>query len=168
MLENITRNIANKVIRENLDNLIRFAFFRLGDMPKAEDAVHEAILRILDNPPAMIRPGSLKSYLFRTVYNLCQDSFRENIHYTKMPVEAIERLEYENDETLDMEEAERIYRLLELIPVKESEVIRMNVIDELSFAEISRIMHLPQSTVKYRYKCGMKKLRDMYSKQKLS
>lgn len=168
MLENITRSIANKVIEENLDRLIRFAFFRLGDVSKAEDAVQEAILRILDKPPSLLMPGKLKAYLYRTVYNLCQDSFRENLHYTKIPIESIEEVESGNEDTLDMEEAERLYGLLRHIPEKESEVIRMNVIDELSFAEISRIMHLPQSTVKYRYKCGMKKMRELYSNNKLS
>lgn len=168
MLEIITRSFANKVIEENLDRLIRFAFFRLGDMSKAEDAVQEAILRILDNPPAMLMPGKLKAYLYRTVYNLCQDSFREDLHYMKLPIESIEEKEDSNEATLDMEEANRLYGLLKDIPAKESEVIRMNVIDELSFAEISRIMHIPQSTVKYRYQCGMKKMRELYSKNKQS
>ncbi|MDE6291553.1 MAG: RNA polymerase sigma factor [Muribaculaceae bacterium] len=163
MLEIITRNMANKVIRENLDDLIRFAFFRLGDMPEAEDVVHEAVLRILDNPPSLLKSGKLKAYLYRTVYNLCQDSFREGRHHTKIPIVSIEEKEEESEETLDMEEAERLYGLLGNIPEKESEVIRMHVIDELSFAEISRIMHIPQSTVKYRYKCGMSKMRDLYS-----
>ena len=168
MFEIITRNVAHKVIRENLDGLIRFAFFRLGDMPKAEDAVQEAILRILENPPSLIKAGNFKAYLYRTVYNLCQDSFRESRHYTKIPIDSIEDQEDKNEEILDAEEARRIFDLLKNLPEKESEVIRMNVIDQLSFAEISRILIMPESTVKYRYKCGMKKLRESYSKIKMS
>lgn len=164
MFETITRSIANKVIMDNLDGLMRFAFFRLGDMPKAEDAVHEAVLRILDNPPSLFKSGSLKAYLYRTVHNLCQDSFREEIRYAKVPISSVEEIE-EEEEALDAEEARRIHQLLRSIPAKEAEVIRMNVVDSLSFAEISRIMRLPASTVKYRYKCGMKKLRDLYSKK---
>ena len=164
MLEIITRNIANKVIKENLDGLIRFAFFRLGDMPKAEDVVQEAILRILENPPSLIKAGSLKAYLFKIVYNLCQDSIRVEQHYKKIPIESIEEQEDKTEEILDAEEAKRIFDLLKDLPEKESEVIRMNVIDQLSFAEISRILNIPESTVKYRYKCGMKKMRDLYSK----
>lgn len=168
MLEFITRSIANKVIRENLDDFVRFAFFRLGNMQKAEDTVQEAILRILNKPPTLIKPESFRAYLYRTVYNLCQDNFREKHRYTRIPIETIEDQEDKTDETFDAEEARRIYELLKDLPAKESEVIRMNVIDELSFAEISRILRIPESTVKYRYKCGMKKLRDSYSKNKLS
>lgn len=164
MLETITRNITHKVIRENLDGFIRFAFFRLGDMSKAEDAVQEAILRILENPPSLIKAGSLKAYIYKTVYNLCQDSFRDEEHYKKIPIDSIEEQEDKTEEILDAEEAKRIHDILKDIPGKESEVIRMNVIDRLSFAEISRILNIPESTVKYRYKCGMKKMRDLYSK----
>ena len=168
MLETVTRSIDNKVIRENLDGLIRFAFLRLGDMAEAEDAVQEAVLRILDNPPSLFKSGSLKAYLYRIVYNLCQDSYREGLRHPKVPVEALAEQEDESDEALDAEEARRINALLLQIPDKEAEVIRMNVIDELSFAEISRIISLPASTVKYRYKCGMKKMRDLYSTHKMS
>lgn len=168
MLEIVTRSIANKVIRENLDGLIRFASLRLGDMAEAEDAVQEAVLRILDNPPSLFKAGSLKAYLYRTVYNLCQDSYREGQRFARLPVDAIDEQADESEEALDAEEARRINDLLRQIPNKEAEVIRMNVIDELSFAEISRIINLPASTVKYRYKCGMKKMRDLYSTHKMS
>lgn len=162
MLEFITRNIIHKVIRDNLDGFIRFAFFRLGDMSKAEDAVQEAVLRILENPPSLTKAGNLKAYLYKTVYNLCQDSFREDQHYKKIPIDSIEEHEDKNEEILDAEEAKRIYHLLNGLPGKESEVIRMNVIDQLSFAEISRVLDIPESTAKYRYKAGMKKMRNLY------
>ena len=163
MLEIITRNIAVKVIEDNLDHLIRFAFFRLGDMSKAEDVVHEAVLRLLDHPPSLFKPGSLKSYLYRIVYNLCQDSIREDSRQIRLPIESVENREEESEEVLDMKEAQRISRLLENIPTKESEIIRMSVVDDLSFAEISRITKIPESTVKYRYKCGISKLRELLS-----
>ena len=37
MLDRIKRNIVNKAIEENLDGLVRFAFFRLKDRSMAED-----------------------------------------------------------------------------------------------------------------------------------
>ena len=63
------------------------------------------------------------------MYNLCQDSFREALHYTKIPIESIEQREDDTEEALDFEEAKRIYGLLANIPAKDSEVIRMKVID---------------------------------------
>ena len=80
-----------------------------------------------------------------------------------MAIYSVENREVEFEECLDMKEAQRISRLLENIPTKESEIIRMSVVDDLSFAEISRITKIPESTVKYRYKCGISKLRDLLS-----
>lgn len=166
MFEIITRNIASKTISENLDGLIQFAFFRVGNMSKAEDAVQDAVLKILDNPPSLFKAGSLKSYLYKTVYHNCQNSFRYDNKTTFVPIDSIDELECTEDECLDEEEAARLNKILSQLPEKESEVIRMNVIDELSFAEIGRILNIPASTVKYRYKCGMMKLRILYSPTK--
>lgn len=44
----------------------------------------------------------------------------------------------------------------------------MNVVDGLSFVEISSILSIPQSTAKSRYKSGMDKLRNLYINPKNS
>ncbi len=163
MLEIITRSIAVKTIRENLDALIRFAFFRLGDMSKAEDAVQDAVLKLLDNPPSLFKSGNLKSYLYKMVYHKCQDSLRYDSRNQIISIDTIDDPADREDESLNEEEAMRINGILGNLPEKESEVIRMSVIDELSFAEIGRILNIPASTVKYRYKCGMMKMRDRYN-----
>ena len=64
----------------------------------------------------------------------------------------------------DSDEVERINSILDALPERQAEVIRMNVIDELSFAEISRILSVPESTLKSRFKTGMNKLKDLYLK----
>lgn len=166
MLDRIKRNIVNKAIEENLDGLVRFAFFRLKDRSMAEDTVHEAVVRLLDNSSSLLTPGSVKAYLYRIVYNLCQDTFRTSGR--NLPLNSVEETAFEENERLDREEAKRINRLFDRLPQKESEVIRMNVIDELSFAEISRILSVPVSTIKSRYKSGMEKLRQSYSTNKMS
>lgn len=161
MLDKINRKIINKTIEDNLDGLIRFAFFRLGDMSEAEDIVHDGIVRLLDNPPSILKPISIKAYMYKIVYNLCQDYFRTG--HRKIPIESIEEPIYEDGETLDTEEADRIFRILAHLPSKESQVIQMNVIDELSFTEISHILSTPATTIKSRFKSGMEKLRKTYS-----
>lgn len=161
MLENITRSIAAKIIEENLDSLVRFAFFRLGDMTEAEDAVHDIVLKILDNPPSLFKAGNLKSYIYKAIYNICQDRLRSSSRNVKVSIDVIEEPICNEEEELDLKEAQRLYELLDNIPAKESEIIRMNVIDELSFAEISRITNIPVSTVKYRFKCGMTRMRNI-------
>lgn len=153
------RAILNRVIEENLDGLMRFAFFQLRSRALAEDLVQEAVVRALANPPSSFLKSSVKSYLFRILYNLCHDALREKKNEDFFPIHLSDQTE---DDSLDMEEAERLYGLLQKLNENERDIIRMKVIDGLSFAEISRIMEIPQSTIKYRYKTGMDKLRKLF------
>lgn len=74
MFGSIGRNI-DQVIEENLDALVRFAYFRISDRAEAEDVVYEAVLRLLEKREMV---NDARCYLFRIVYNLCQDRFRKN------------------------------------------------------------------------------------------
>lgn len=156
MFGNRRRNI-DEVIAANLDAGVRFAYFRLGNRAEAEDIVYEAVLRLLENSNKV---NDAKCYLFRIVYNLCQDKFRRKPALT-VPLETVD-LPDETENQLDQQEIDRINRLLDGLPTHEAEIVRMHVVDELSFVEISDILNLPQSTVKSRFYKGVKKMREKY------
>ena len=141
MFGNRRRNI-DEVIAANLDAGVRFAYFRLGNRAEAEDIVYEAVLRLLENSNKV---NDAKCYLFRIVYNLCQDKFRKKTALT-VPVETVD-LPDETENQLDQQEIDRINRLLDGLPPHVAEIVRMHVVDELSFVEICDILNLPQSTV---------------------
>ncbi len=105
-------------------------------------------------------------YLFRIVHNRCLDKYRS----AKRNLIEIDRIDIEDDtaEILSMEDADRINTLLDSLPTREADIIRMNVIDNLSFVEISSILSIPQSTAKSRYKSGMDRLRKILTTDKMS
>lgn len=158
-----TRQSAEKVIEANLDYLVRFAILRVGNRYDAEDIVHEAATRLLETDLSRVKRNSLRMYLFRIVYNLCKDFLISGNNIRRLqdddnnipdPIEA----------EADHEEADRLRKLLEKLPDREAEIIRMNIMDELSFVEISQILSIPASTVKSRFKSGMNKLKSQYFK----
>lgn len=161
MLTKLRHKIMEKVIEDNLDYLVRFAFFRLDDRDEAEDLVHDAVLKFLELNTKDIRPAGLRLYLFRIVYNLCQDTLR-NKAKKALPLECLDIPEPTEDEILDSEEADRLNLILNAIPNKEAEVVRMKTVDELSFVEISHILSIPASTAKSRFKSGIDKIRKQY------
>lgn len=157
-----TRQMFGEVIEANLNYLVRFATIRIGSKADAEDIVHEAVKRILEVDISKIKRNSIKMYLFRTVYNLCKDYFLtgQNVrHLIDTDTGIPDTSGYDNPE---LEEIERLNGLLNNLPEREAEVIRMNVMDELSFVEISQILSTPASTLKSRFKSGMDKLRNQY------
>lgn len=158
--------MISRIIEENLDYLVRFAYYRLGNRDEAQDLVYDAVLKLLERATNDIKPESIRLYLFRIVYNLCQDYSRTR----KQEIVPIGDLDVVDkaEEVLDLEDADRINAILHSLPPRESDIIRMNVVDGLSFVEISGILSLPQSTAKSRYKSGMDKLRKLYINPKNS
>jgi len=165
MLGKLRHKILDKVIEDNIDYLVRFAFFRLENRAEAEDLVHDAILKLLEMDVKDIRPAGLRLYLFRIVYNLCQDSLR-NKNRKLISLESVEITEPAEEEILDAEEAERLNNILRTIPERDAEIVRMNIMDGFSFVEISHILSIPSSTAKSRFKSGIDKIRKQYFSKK--
>lgn len=156
--------MLDNVIEANLNYLVRFATIRIGSKADAEDVVHEAVRRFLETDISKIKQESIRMYLFRIVYNLCKDFYLTGQSVRPLTDADDEIPDTSNDDDLDLEEIERLKSLLGNLPEREAEVVRMNVIDELSFVEISQILSTPASTVKSRFKSGMDKLRKQYHK----
>lgn len=157
MFKKSKRNNISKIIEDNLDYLVRFAYFRLGNHVEAEDLVYDAALRFLEKATDDIKPESVRLYLFRIVHNLCNDKTRTEPK-DWIPIDEID-VEDRTTDILDLEDVDRINACLDSLPQREADVIRMNVIDNLSFVEINGILSIPQSTAKSQYKSGMDKLR---------
>lgn len=166
MFKKPKRNNISKIIEDNLDYLVRFAYFRLGNYVEAEDLVYDAVLRFLEKAPDDIKQESVRLYLFKIAHNLCLDQTRSE-HKDLVPIDEID-IEDKTTDILDSEYVDRINACLDNLPQREADVIRMNVIDNLSFVEISGILSIPQSTIKSRYKSGMDKLRKRLINNQLS
>ena len=166
MFKKTKYDTISELIESNLDYLVRFAFFRLGNRVEAEDLVHDAILRFLEKNKKDIKPESVRQYLFRIVHNLCSDRIRTGTKELNLNDDM--EIEDKTEDILDLEEADRINVCLESLPCHESEIIRMKVVDNLSFVEISKILYIPQSTVKSRFKSGLDKLRKLFINKKMS
>ena len=119
------RNIDD-VIEANLDALLRFAYFRVGDRVEAEDIVYEAVLRLLENSHKV---NDAKCYLFSIVYNLCQDKFRKK----QVPTVPFERIDLpdETENRLGLEATARIEREHEGCRRNEDGSSRMHHVDAL-------------------------------------
>ena len=48
MLKKTRHKTISRIIEDNLDYLVRFAFYRLGNHDEAEDLVYDAVLKFLE------------------------------------------------------------------------------------------------------------------------
>lgn len=144
--------------------LVRFAHRRLGSLQDAEDVVQEVLLKSFTAREKLKNTLRVMPYLYRMTANACIDLQRKRKSGGEVSLEGITPfsvLEGEADMTVsDAEkELERIEALLSGLPPRQAEVIRLRVLDELSFAQIAEILGCRLPTVKSRFRYGLEKLR---------
>ncbi|HEY8658028.1 MAG TPA: sigma-70 family RNA polymerase sigma factor [Hanamia sp.] len=126
-----------KVITEFQDQLFRFAFFRTGSLADSQDIVQDVFVIFFKNQKLRSTVYNVKHYLFRSISNACTDYQRKK----KNHFESIEKINdsiilREKDAShhlLMIEEFQRIEKLLHNVPDEQAEIIRLRVLDNLSF-----------------------------------
>ena len=158
-IHNIPQDVAETVER-NLDNMVRFAFFRTGSRVFAEDLVHDAVIRLAR---AKTAPRDVRMYLFRILYNLCMD-FRKTQRDT-VTIEDIDEPFYSPDEENEFkDERQRVIGSLETLSDEKRQIVMMRAVDNLKFTEIEAIMSAPPTTVQSRYNAAIKELKTILNK----
>ena len=157
-------------VKANQDRLVRHAYFRLGNRQEAEDIVQEVMIRIYQEKENKQHIDRVTSYAFRMVFNACVDHLRKKTRNNFEQLNGLNVLvaiDGSNRETeiIAKEEFHRINQLLNSIPAKQAEVLRLRIIDELSFIEIAEIMKVPVTTIKSRFSYGIIKLRTKVNHQ---
>lgn len=122
-IDSKTRRMVGEVIEKNLDYLVRFALFRVGNRYDAEDIVHDSVVALLGTAKIReIMPENIKMYLYRIVYNRCNDFCRNLRRHDPECIDSERVLAVTDEEDfLDNEEIARLNGLLEALPHNEAE-----------------------------------------------
>lgn len=126
--------------------LYRYIYHRLGNKTLAEDLTAEVFLRVLDMPRA---PNDWRAYLYRIAHNLVIDSFRKNPRVLEQADEWI--LDEQNDPVERAEiadEQRRLRKAIARLSADQQQVIVLKFIEEMSNAEVARILQKPEGAVK--------------------
>jgi RNA polymerase sigma-70 factor (ECF subfamily) len=157
----ITLSRLAKLIEAESPHLLRYASYRLGNIEYAKDALQDVYLkmhsRLSERNSSDVK--DLRSYLFRTLSNLCITKLRELQKRNLVPLE--ENFDRTESTAEDFEsDFQRISLLLNKIPEEQAEVIRLRIYGGNSFAEIADILSIPLPTVKSRFLYGLEKIRQ--------
>jgi RNA polymerase sigma-70 factor (ECF subfamily) len=158
-------------IRKNQNRLVRHAFFRLGNREEAEDVVQDVMIRIYQEKESRQHVEQPTAYAFRMVYNACIDQLRKKAKKNFQQLNGKDTLAVDDsnreNEIIAREEFTRINKLLNSIPDEQADVLRLRIIDEMSFVEIAEIMKVPVTTIKSRFSYGISKLRTKVNHQEV-
>ncbi|HEY1496234.1 MAG TPA: RNA polymerase sigma factor [Candidatus Solibacter sp.] len=150
-----------RLVDATQDELVHFAFYRLGNQADAEDVVQDVYVQAFRDRALRRHVTEVRPYLFRMVRNRCTDVLRGRSRRGGQPAEALVGGDDTLGEMMAREEANEFARLLQAIPEREAEVIRLRAWSELSFAEIAIAVDAAVPTVKSRFRYGIDKLRRL-------
>jgi RNA polymerase sigma-70 factor (ECF subfamily) len=134
--------------------LFQVAFSVLRHASDAEDVVQETFLRVLKHRKKLAEIEDRRVWLVRIAWNLALDRKRR-LRATPVVEEAEEILSNRASEDSSAEMAlgaaqgcARILRLIDSLPRKEQEVLRLSAIEELGTPEIAAILKTTESSVR--------------------
>jgi RNA polymerase sigma-70 factor (ECF subfamily) len=173
-MKNSDRKIFNEIKKGNLktferlfkkyySSLCNYATKYLKDLNKAEEVVQELFYRLWEKRNKLDINVSLKSYLYRAVYNGCLQylnhraiEIRYEDYYKKQPKE------YDKDasEAINMQELNQVIdKTLNSLPERCRNIFLLNRQDGLKYREIAEKMDLSVKTVEANMGKALKLLR---------
>lgn len=149
----------SRLIELSQDQLVSYAFYRLGNRADAEDVVQDVYIHAFRDREKRRDITEIRAYLYRMTANQCNDVLRKRSRQHDEPT----------PQGVDVPAADdrlhAIVHLLDQLPDREAEVIRLRTWSELSFAEIAKVEKTSVPTVKSRFRYGVEKLRRLLASQ---
>lgn len=123
----------------------------------AEDILQESFLKIFKNIKKIDFSKNYKSFIYQITRNLTLDFLKKR----RNKYELDEELMGTGDESYEkMEARDRIEKMLQGITREEREIVILKYIENFKILEISKILQIPESTVKVRIFRTIRKMRE--------
>ena len=149
-----TWNSPEALARRYAGDVFRLAYARTGSRADAEDVMQETFIRLLRARPAFAEPEHARAWLLRVAANCANDWFRAPWRRREGPL----------SETMAVPEGPEPGGVVEAVlalPAKYRIPIHLYYYEELSVAEIAKIMGKSEGAVKSRLFRARALLRDM-------
>ena len=150
--------------------LTKFAVSILGDLEQARDVVQDTFLKLYKQDPEKVRQ-KVKSWLFTVCRNHCYDLIKRNRRTSNLEEDEISYIASSEDNPVQVisflevrEEIDEIikilYSLIEELPSRQREVMRLKFQANLSYKEIAETIGISTSNVGFVMHSALKKLRE--------
>ncbi len=140
-----------------------YATHLMGDADRASDVVQDAFVRLCKQPR-----GEVEDRIRQWLYTVCRNRAFDILHKEKR-MKALDDAQASRQESRDpdpqlqvqqKESAAQAGTLMEILPDRQREVVRLKVQGGLSYQEISELTGLSVSNVGYLLHTGLKSIRS--------
>lgn len=150
--------------------LTKYAVSILGDLEQARDVVQDTFLKLYKQDPEKVRQ-KVKSWLFTVCRNHCYDLIKRNRRTSNLEEDEISYIASSEDNPFQVisflegreeidEKIKILYSLIEELPSRQREVMRLKFQANLSYKEIAETIGISSSNVGFVMHSALKKLRE--------
>ena len=150
---------VTELFTEHADSLLRMCFLYLKDMGLAEDAVSETFVKAFRSFDSFSCLSSEKTWLTRIAINCCKNIIRTREYRIKHLDFSFAENVPDLDKYGDIDNRVSVSVEVGKLPLKEREVVLLHYYNELSTAEIAKLLGVPRTTVDYRLRQARKQLK---------
>ena len=156
----MTSEDLTEAFRAQSDRLFRVAYYILESETDAEDAVQDLFLKLWSGRDRLDTVVNFNAYCTTLMKNLCIDRIRKETRMQTVPAETgFAENRMTEDEVIGRETLERVLKAIDRLPRRQQEVIRMYVIEEMSYNEISEKTGMSNLTLRVLLSNARKSLR---------
>ena len=150
--------------------LTKYAVSILGDLEQARDVVQDTFLKLYKQDPEQVRK-KVKSWLFTVCRNHCYDLIKRNRRTSNLEEDEISYITSNDDNPFQVisflegreeidEKIKILHSLIEQLPSRQKEVMRLKFQANLSYKEIAETIGISSSNVGFVMHSALKKLRE--------
>jgi RNA polymerase sigma-70 factor (ECF subfamily) len=136
------------------ETIYRVCFAYMKNVMDTEDVVQDTFYKMIKSGAVFENAEHEKAWLIRTATNLCKNALR----YWWRKRENLE--DHENLKSNDIFEIDDVFSVVMGLPDKYKTVIYLYYYEGYDSVEISKILHKPQSTIRYYLNEARKALRE--------
>ena len=136
--------------------LVLFASAIIGDRARAQDAVHQVFLKLMENS-TLLRAWDPKGYLFASVRNAALNDIKTRNLHVALDVETV----WFEPPDRDYAAEKNLQRALRAIPEDQRQIVVLHIWAELTFSQIAQIIEISPNTAASRFRYGLVKLRAL-------
>jgi len=155
-----------QIINSHSDRLYAYALSLSSDHDVASDIVQQVFISLFESKDRLDPQYSLKSFLYRSTYNLFVDNYRKKKSMSILHEQYYHMLEQfvsNTDEEDFLKKVNILNDLIETLPLKTKEVFTLSKHNGLTNLEISEILDISVKTVEGHITRAFKLLRKMAS-----
>jgi RNA polymerase sigma-70 factor (ECF subfamily) len=143
--------------------LLYYATSLTGNPDSALDVLQDVWIKAFRGIRKLKDPGSLRSWLYSITHGIAVDRIRRNISREKAEEVQLEDFQEAEEPSFAEEDAAAVHQALSEIGLKHREVLVLHFLEDLSMAEIAKVVGCSEGTVKSRIHYAKRAMKEVLS-----